>query len=600
MHRCLEVYELAARIAEACAPYYGDFTDEGDKHKLGTVCALARTCRTLQEPALNVLWYFQFGFQNLVNCMPGDLRRTIDFSLYEARGTAEHLWYDESVSLCCIAPIQLISLMIFNFQRFVASTNVVQVDWERFDFYAKRVRRLMYNQYCGSLEWPPGVRADHIIQKFQELKGSPLLPNVQSIRWSIRTLQGVSLDSLKVLFTPTLTSLSLNYELFKKRQKLPEDVIAAIPSHCLRLQHLSLKFVPGVLNLESLPAILRKCGTLQRLTLDVIDLHGVLDPFLSELATVAKLYELGLTTSRSYIDTQNIAHPFRFPSVKVLRLHSTDALSITSVLEGCDFPSLTELSISPPRRFALRLISESISSNIAHDTLQSLTVYYRGSMSWNEVEVAACSVFDSLQPLLIFRNLRHLHIEIKHKVNISLTDADLERLAQAWPHLRHLRILPGDKRNSRGALPTYRGLVSLVRHCPHLNTLAILIAATPSLSRVERAALPTSTQRIALDFYWSEVGDPWGAASWIAKMFPHRVWVKGDSCDAQGNAGSPRMTWPKVNSIATKILGKEHAARYRAARRAVRILNRELRAAGSQVTATSSDLVGQNSQLEQK
>lgn len=41
--------------------------------ELGTVYALARTCRTLQGPALDVIWYYQFGLQNLVKCMPEDL-----------------------------------------------------------------------------------------------------------------------------------------------------------------------------------------------------------------------------------------------------------------------------------------------------------------------------------------------------------------------------------------------------------------------------------------------------------------------------------------------------------------------------------------------
>lgn len=74
MHHCLYVPELASRIAEACAPYYRDVCTEATRMpELGTVYALARTCRTLQGPALDVIWYYQFGLQNLVKCMPEDL-----------------------------------------------------------------------------------------------------------------------------------------------------------------------------------------------------------------------------------------------------------------------------------------------------------------------------------------------------------------------------------------------------------------------------------------------------------------------------------------------------------------------------------------------
>lgn len=108
MHRCLQVYELAARIAEACVPYHknaGSITDvsRGYKPKLGALCALARTCRTLQEPAFDVLWSFQFGLQNLIKCMPEDLweiHRIEDFSQrYKPRGTPDHFDFDELVIL---------------------------------------------------------------------------------------------------------------------------------------------------------------------------------------------------------------------------------------------------------------------------------------------------------------------------------------------------------------------------------------------------------------------------------------------------------------------------------------------------------------------
>lgn len=71
MHRCLLVTELAQRIAEACAPEYKSLSlEQGPSTGLKTVCALARTCRVLQESALGVLWYHQFGVYHLIKCMP--------------------------------------------------------------------------------------------------------------------------------------------------------------------------------------------------------------------------------------------------------------------------------------------------------------------------------------------------------------------------------------------------------------------------------------------------------------------------------------------------------------------------------------------------
>lgn len=74
MHHCLYVEELVSRIAEACAPAYN--TPQADDARgipgLGTLRALAQTCRALQEPALNVLWYHKAGLHHFIQCMPED------------------------------------------------------------------------------------------------------------------------------------------------------------------------------------------------------------------------------------------------------------------------------------------------------------------------------------------------------------------------------------------------------------------------------------------------------------------------------------------------------------------------------------------------
>ena len=81
MHDCWRIPELAARVAEACAPGYRDVRvcprgvfPASVPPDLRTVYALARTCRTLQEPALDVLWYRpKHGLWKLLTTLPHDL-----------------------------------------------------------------------------------------------------------------------------------------------------------------------------------------------------------------------------------------------------------------------------------------------------------------------------------------------------------------------------------------------------------------------------------------------------------------------------------------------------------------------------------------------
>ena len=86
MHRCLQVPDLALKIVEECMPDYRErcFANTSRPGKgthaeawaaRRTLAALARTCRVLQGPALDVLWYYQFGLRHLIECLPEDLRK---------------------------------------------------------------------------------------------------------------------------------------------------------------------------------------------------------------------------------------------------------------------------------------------------------------------------------------------------------------------------------------------------------------------------------------------------------------------------------------------------------------------------------------------
>lgn len=88
MHRTWLVPELAARIAEECAPGFKDrvYTNywESAPH-FDSLCALARTCRTLSEPALNIIWYHQCGLCMLVQSIfPSDLLDEVSYALPDA------------------------------------------------------------------------------------------------------------------------------------------------------------------------------------------------------------------------------------------------------------------------------------------------------------------------------------------------------------------------------------------------------------------------------------------------------------------------------------------------------------------------------------
>ena len=65
MHNCLTIQELVGLITEFCV----DGELETDRH---TLLAIASTCRTFEEPALDRLWYKLESLRPLFKCLPQD------------------------------------------------------------------------------------------------------------------------------------------------------------------------------------------------------------------------------------------------------------------------------------------------------------------------------------------------------------------------------------------------------------------------------------------------------------------------------------------------------------------------------------------------
>jgi hypothetical protein len=59
----------------------GDDSDSQDSLNRATIAALARTCRTFKEPALDVLWKDINGFKPLLSCLPSGVVITLGTTL---------------------------------------------------------------------------------------------------------------------------------------------------------------------------------------------------------------------------------------------------------------------------------------------------------------------------------------------------------------------------------------------------------------------------------------------------------------------------------------------------------------------------------------
>jgi hypothetical protein len=71
MHPCLGIPEISRMICEEAASVQFTFPLQGTR----TLSSLARTCRALSSPALDLLWEMQFSLLPLFKTFPSDLWR---------------------------------------------------------------------------------------------------------------------------------------------------------------------------------------------------------------------------------------------------------------------------------------------------------------------------------------------------------------------------------------------------------------------------------------------------------------------------------------------------------------------------------------------
>ena len=74
-HRLLSIPELLSYIAELFDDPSAASLDESAR---STLNSLARSCRAFWAPALDVLWRYQNGLVNIIECMPDDLWEEVE------------------------------------------------------------------------------------------------------------------------------------------------------------------------------------------------------------------------------------------------------------------------------------------------------------------------------------------------------------------------------------------------------------------------------------------------------------------------------------------------------------------------------------------
>jgi hypothetical protein len=364
--------------------------------------------------------------------------------------------------------------IIYIFQRLLRLP--VASDWERFDYYAPRIRRLgisRFRERNHDLRISCGAVFD-LLSRYRTFS----LPNLWHCQLDLtrhhsriyRLSLGPALTNLKVRAVSYDESTFIN---------LCSDILSMAP----KIQHLSGKFYPisessAALPRADAPIFTLICGLRG---LRSINLPKVRIPqsILAHLTTHSSLTSLGIYIPSSDVDVFTV---LRLSNLKEFYLTADSWSSITSILSSTVNCTFTALSVC-----CLDMESEPLSDlrtllTILRSSFGSLSNIHLESRKFffDSFDVGMTEVRDTIHPLLSCKQLQAITLNFAFLE--VLDDSWLLEASSVWPLLESFRIDFCEGEKSR---MTLSGLNSLVQKLPRLQDIKLPL----SLSEADASML---------------------------------------------------------------------------------------------------------------
>ncbi|KAN0090753.1 hypothetical protein V8E55_004319, partial [Tylopilus felleus] len=338
--------------------------------------ALARTCRTFKEPALDTLWSELSDLRPLARCLPNSL--------------------------------VLITLASDNPSKcYLFKRPVEEIEWDTLRSYARRIRSVLN---FGSALYPNCVRTF-----LSPPTPEPLFPNLRYLRCVFAN------EITPLLHQPLPSLVSLDYS----ESTLAPKCIRILSQFSPNIKKLSIRLdEPRPMFNKLISNYICRWSKPQavycpQITLDMHDLtHLSRAPSLTQLSFALNTDAIPPSDTLLFSTSRELK---LFPEPSLLSL--TDfAFEIGGYLSEQSITS-SLVALQPSG------MGDSITRLRLTQTHHSITF-----VRPNPLVLTA----DDLRPIMALRNLRCIDLNLGW--NVDLTDTDLLELMSAWPHLGHLLI----------------------------------------------------------------------------------------------------------------------------------------------------------------
>ncbi|KAJ7494625.1 hypothetical protein B0H11DRAFT_910388 [Mycena galericulata] len=429
-------------------------------------------------------------------------------------------------------------------------------DWQRFEKYSRRVRRLSFDSDSEHPRLSPTVFED-VARTRTNLD---ILPNVNTLSWHAPLSWSVMFMHANVKHFV----LWLPEEFIELNSPSPPAFVRDIVSRMPHLTCLDLRTDIPMHDIED---------DIRFLLQHLVRLRKVVFPrfgFTTRIAeTLAQLEDLGCVEFQYWpeqgcgdsMDTQLFNPTLKmgcFPSLWDLALTVPVACATSFMKQDFSPRNLTSLYIDS------RLVEPPAAVNellvVLADTcqlLESLSIITLiETISLADVPGDERIAFSSLLPLQNFPNLTVF--EFIHKNPLDMKLEDLDQLARSWPSLRKL-IINNEPLISQQCDLTLKAILPFARHCPELEQLGIFMnASTADLPTTYPADFPKPFPKLKhLSVGVSLINEPGPVALFLSHLCPLKTQLEyGVTWDTAGLPSSMFSTildrcskWEKVAEL---------------------------------------------------
>ncbi|KAG2135514.1 hypothetical protein DEU56DRAFT_807389 [Suillus clintonianus] len=377
---------------------------------------LALTCRTFKGPALDALWRNFPFLEPFVSCLP------------------THIW-----GFKLVKPIDTIA-------------------WDTFRKYASRVRSITQSK-------DPSFILEHLrmLMLAYPYPPSTMFLNLRSLTWNANQIH-LAIEFLRMALVPSLVSLDLRITSISPVLK---SILSNIGTTCPNLTY--FYFRPQMddpkLNRDFAPVLTHVICQLKKLS--ALTICHLEDPGMKHVTQLKSLKTFWLYVAPTFLRRTGLSpqslgfEHLDYLSLRAPRLHHiTDFLCYLRTVQTKHFTAALS-TVFGQQSDSMSGFCGMLLERCDKDALETIKLC---EQLYNTFDIIFAQPSD-FSPLRLFHNLTHFDIETA--CTLSISDDELSELVNPRPKLKIFRLSCYHHPEST-ALPTFHGLINVLRLCPEL------------------------------------------------------------------------------------------------------------------------------------